>query len=100
MRGFGSADIRRSLVDLFIVSGLKLKCRHGLPAPIMAEDEFVEVDLELIAAHAVIGSNQPLLQVADGAACQGNHGFGAFSKVSSQGLALRQLVVARLSQIR
>jgi hypothetical protein len=31
----------------------------------VAKDEFVEIDLELIAAHTVISSDQPLLQVAD-----------------------------------
>jgi hypothetical protein len=33
---------------------------HGLPAPIVAKDEFIKVNLELIAAYAVIGSDQPL----------------------------------------
>jgi hypothetical protein len=31
---------------------------HGLPLPIVATDESIKVNLELIAAHAVIGSNQ------------------------------------------
>ena len=46
---------------------------HGLPAPIVAKDEFIKVNLELIAAHAVIGSDQPLLEIADGAVCQRQH---------------------------
>jgi hypothetical protein len=33
-----------------------LECGHGLPPAIMSEDEFVEIRLELIAAHTVIGS--------------------------------------------
>ena len=33
---------------------------HGLPPAIVAKDEFIEVNLELTAAHAVIGSNEPL----------------------------------------
>ncbi len=40
-----------------------LEGRHRLPPTIMAIDEFVEVNLELIAADAVVGSDQPLLQV-------------------------------------
>src|SRR5258705_13229886 len=30
---------------------------HGLPAPIVAKDEFIKINLKLIAAHAVIGSD-------------------------------------------
>jgi len=47
----------------------------------VAEDEFVEISLELIAAYAVVGSNQPLLQVADRAVSQRHHGFRAFAQV-------------------
>jgi hypothetical protein len=32
-----------------------------LPAPIVAKDEFIKINLELAAAHAVKGSEQPLL---------------------------------------
>ena len=42
---------------------------HRLLAPIMAKDEFIKISLEMIAAYAVMGSEQPLLQVADGAVC-------------------------------
>ena len=34
---------------------------HGYSPTIVAKDEFVEINLELIAAHTVVGSNQPLL---------------------------------------
>src|SRR5215470_4156061 len=37
---------------------------HWLPAPIVAKDEFIDINLELSAAHTVMGSDQPLLQVA------------------------------------
>ena len=40
---------------------------HGLPAPIVAKDEFIKINLKLIAAHAVIGSDQPLLEIPNGA---------------------------------
>jgi hypothetical protein len=36
---------------------------HGLPAPIVAKDEFIKINLKLIATHAVIGSDQPLLEI-------------------------------------
>jgi hypothetical protein len=41
---------------------------HGLPAPIVAKDEFIKINLKLIAAHAVVGSDQPLLEIPNGAA--------------------------------
>jgi hypothetical protein len=43
----------------------------------MAKDEFIKISLELIAAYAVMGSEQPLLQVADGAVCQRHCGLRA-----------------------
>jgi Hydantoinase B/oxoprolinase len=56
-----------------------LKRRHRLLAPIVAKDEFIEVRLKLSRAHAVMGSDQPLLQVADCAIGQGYYGFGTFT---------------------
>jgi len=38
-----------------------------LPSAIMAKDEFIEIDLELFAAHTVIRSDEPLLEIANGA---------------------------------
>ena len=63
-----------------------LEGRHRLLAPIMAKDEFIKISLELIAPYAVMGSEQPLLQVADGAVCQRHHGLLAFVPVRSRGL--------------
>ena len=65
---------------------------HRLPPAIMAKDEFVEINLKLIAAHAVIGSDQPLLQVADGAISQRHHGLGPSTQLDSQGLAARYVL--------
>lgn len=42
-----------------------LKRGHGGFPPVMAEDEFIEVDLQLVAPDAVVGPDEPLLQVAD-----------------------------------
>src|SRR5260370_30329136 len=70
----------------------RLERRHGLLPPVVAKDEFVEIDLELIAAHTVISSDQPLLQVADRAVCQRHHGLCAFTKVDSQRLAARHVL--------
>jgi hypothetical protein len=41
----------------------------------MAKDEFIKIRLELIAAYVVVGSEQPLLQVADGAVRQRHGGL-------------------------
>ena len=55
-----------------------LESRHRLLAPIMAKDEFIKISLELMATHAVMRSEQPLLQVADGAVGQRHRGLRAF----------------------
>jgi hypothetical protein len=39
----------------------------------VAKDEFIKIDLELIAAHAMIGPDQPLLQVPNRAVRQGHY---------------------------
>ena len=39
----------------------RLKRSHGCLTTIVAKYELIEIDLQLIAAHAMIGSNQPLL---------------------------------------
>jgi hypothetical protein len=56
-----------------------LKGSHRLVAPIVAKDKFIEVDLKLSRTHAVMGSDQPLLQVTDRAVGQRHYGFRAFT---------------------
>src|SRR5216683_115495 len=43
----------------------RLKRGHRSLAPVMAEDEFVKVDLQLMTPDAVVGPHQPLLQVSN-----------------------------------
>ena len=38
-----------------------LECSHGFLATIVPKNELIQINLELIAAHAMIGSNEPLL---------------------------------------
>jgi hypothetical protein len=57
----------------------------------MAEDEFIKVNLKLIAAHAVVRSDQPLLEIANRAVCQRHDGFRAFAQVGSEGLIPRHM---------
>jgi hypothetical protein len=68
---------------------------HGQLLAIMAKDEFVEINFELIAAHAVVCSDQPLLQITDRAVSQRHHGRRAFSQVDSQGLTARHVLEPR-----
>jgi len=57
----------------------------------VAKDEFIEVYLELIAAHTVVGSDQPLLEVANRAVRKKHHGLRAFAHVDSEGLVPRHV---------
>src|SRR4029453_6143299 len=64
-----------------------LKCGCGGSAAIVPEDEFVEVDLELRLAHSVIGSDQPFLEVSNGAIGKWDRRLRAFTKFGSQRLS-------------
>src|SRR6266571_6259694 len=63
--------------------GLKRGHRRG--PPVMAKDEFVEIDLQVMPADAVIRADEPLLQVADGAVRKRHHRGNA----STQGASWR-----------
>ena len=75
-----------------------LESRHRLLAPIMTKDEFIKVSLEPMAAHAVMGSEQPLLQVADGPVGQRHRGLRAFVQVRSRRLRARHMAESRFLQ--
>ena len=64
-----------------------LKSGHRLPATVVPEDELVQVDLELAAAYAVVGANEPLLQVTDGSVGQRHDRFGTFAQCGPQWLS-------------
>src|ERR1017187_1521362 len=64
----------------------------------MAKDEFIKISLELIAPYAVMGSEQPLLQVADGAVCQRHYGLRAFLQLGSRGLTPGHMAKTSLLQ--
>ena len=63
-----------------------LKRRHGLAPAIVTEDELVEVDGKLGTADAMIGANQPLLEVANGPIGERHHRGDASVQVTAQGL--------------
>ena len=62
-----------------------LECPHGLFATIVAKDKFVQINRELRSAHAVMGSDKPLLQVPDRAVSQGYDGFRALAQINAHG---------------
>src|SRR2546425_12710935 len=64
-----------------------LKSGHRLPATVVPEDERVQVDLELATAYAVVGANEPLLQVTDGSVGQRHDRFGTFAQCGPQWLS-------------
>src|ERR1035441_5230808 len=58
-----------------------LECGHGSPPVIVAKNEFIEVCLELSAAHTMVGSGQPLLEVANRAVGQRQRAWGLGASV-------------------
>ena len=64
----------------------------------MAKDEFIEINLELIAAHTVMRSDKPLLQIASRLIRQGHDRLRAFPQLDPPGLAARHVLKARLLQ--
>ena len=63
-----------------------LKRRHGLAPAIVTKDELVEVDGKLGTADAMVGANQPLLEVANGPVGERHHRGDASVQVTAQGL--------------
>jgi hypothetical protein len=60
--------------------------------------EFIQVDLELIAADTVMSPKQPRLEIANGPVRDRHYGLRAFSKVASLRLAARNGLEASLFQ--
>ena len=52
---------------------------------VVSEDELVEVDLELTAADAMVGTNQPLLEVTHGSVGQRHDRFGTLAQFRTSG---------------
>lgn len=74
-----------------------LERSHRRLAPIVTKYEFIQVNLELIATHTVMGPQQPLLEIANGPVRQRHYGFRAFSQVRPR-LAARHVLKASLFQ--
>ena len=75
-----------------------LERRHRCFPPIVTKYEFIQVDLELIATHAVMGTQQPLLEIADGPVRQRHCGLRPFPQVRWPRLDARHMLKAGLFQ--
>lgn len=64
-----------------------LERRHRLLAPVVAKNELVQINLKLSRTDAVMGSDQPLLQITDCAVCQRHDRFRALTKFNRLRLA-------------
>jgi len=70
-----------------------LKSGHRLVAPIVTKNKLIEVDLELPAADTVVGTDQPLLEVADCAVSQGHDRFDALAQFGCLWLRARDMPI-------
>ena len=64
----------------------------------MTKYEFIQVNLELIATHTVMGTQQPLLEIANGSVRQRHYGLRAFPQVRWPRLDARHVLKAGLFQ--
>jgi hypothetical protein len=71
---------------------------HRLATPVVAEDELIQVRLELSPADAMVGADQPLLKVADRAIRERDYRGLPPTQVSRMGLLAGHVAVARLPQ--
>jgi hypothetical protein len=61
-----------------------LKCSLWCPAAVMTEDELVKVDLQLMASDSVVGSDEPLLKIPDGAIGERHNRLGSLSEIRTE----------------
>ena len=71
---------------------------HRVLAAIVPKDELIEVRLQLRAAHAMIGADQPLLEIPDSAVRQGHDRRRALAERLARRLGARDVRKARLGQ--
>src|SRR5580692_2137246 len=76
----------------------RLERRHRRFPPIVTKYEFIQVNLELIATHTVMGPQQPLLEIAHGPVRQRHYGLRALPQVRWPRLASGHVVKASFFQ--
>jgi hypothetical protein len=72
----------------------------GCFAPVVPEDEFVEIDLELGLTYSVIGANQPLLEISNSPIGEWNSRLRARSECGSQWLSTGDMFEPSFRQAR
>ena len=77
-----------------------MECGRRLLAAVVSEDELIQIDLELSSAHAVVGADQPLLEVANGTIGEGHDRFRAFAEFGSQRLSAGDVFEASFRESR
>ena len=63
-----------------------------MPSAIVPKDELIQIDLQLGAAHPMVGTEEPLLEVPDGTISEGHRGFRSLVQLRSQGLSAREML--------
>jgi len=76
-----------------------LKGGHRRLPSVMAKDEFVEIDLQVMPADAVIRADEPLLQVPDRTVRQRHHGGHSFAERTPERLRAGHMPHAGCPQI-
>jgi hypothetical protein len=71
-----------------------LKCRRRCFATVVPKDEFIQVNLQLVLAHSVIGSDEPLLEVSNSPIGKRDGGLCAFTQLRSEGLVMNDMFEA------
>src|SRR5215831_14763239 len=66
----------------------------------MTEDELVKVDLQLIASDSVVGSDEPLLKIPDGAIGERHDRLGPLPEIRTEWLHPWDVLIACLLQAR
>ena len=69
-----------------------LKGCHWILSAVMPKDEFIQVNLKVTPAYAMVRSHKPLLKIPDGAIGQWDNGFCAPTQISPQGLGSRHMI--------
>jgi len=71
---------------------------HRRLPTIVAKNELIQINLELITAHTVVSSEQPLLEVANRAVCQGHDGLRTLPQGDSQRLTASHVLESSFLQ--
>src|SRR5262245_35409231 len=77
-----------------------LKSGHGLITPIVAKYKLIEVNLELRTANSMVGTDQPLLEIADSTVGQGHDRFGSLAQFGCLRLVARDVQIPGLVENR